>query len=87
MELNTVHVEAIFDAMVNALRDEDNWNFEGADWALIEAQVYADVREDKTLSEDMFDLIFDLHEKIFEEDYDLSNYSAFHNQMVDEIYE
>lgn len=87
MELNTVHFEAIFDAMVDALRDEDNWNFEGADWVLIDNKVYAEVRQDKTLSEDMYDLIFDLHAEIFEEDYDLTSYNAFHNQMLDEIYE
>lgn len=88
MKLKTAHVEAIFDAMVEALRDEENWNEAGVNWNFIDADVYAAVEEDLTLSSEMYATIFDLHAKIFEEDYDgLKSFEAFHNKMIDEIYE
>jgi predicted HicB family RNase H-like nuclease len=50
--------------------------------------VYAAVADDMTLTGEMYATIFDLHAEMFEEDYDgLKSYNAFHNKLVDEIYE
>jgi hypothetical protein len=88
MELKLTHVEAIFDAMAKALRDEDNWNEDGVNWNFIDYDVYAAVADDMTLTGEMYATIFDLHAEMFEEDYDgLKSYNAFHNKLVDEIYE
>lgn len=88
MKLNVKHVEQIFEAMSKAIRNEDNWNEAGVNWNFIDADVYAAVQNDMTLTGEMYATIFDLHAKIFEEDYDgLKSYVAFHNKLVDEVYE